>query len=92
MLYECKVMRPGDVPHDWVDAACFGWRKGGTAWTNDGPAVEAASAVEAAEEAARRAVRLGLVLDTRLCVVARSGDIFGTFGVAVEIVARADGR
>lgn len=76
--YDCKVMRAGDDPHEWLDAACFGWHQGEEAWNNDGPAIEADRPFGAALAAIRKArdmrVDLGAVDGVAtVCAVVRNG-------------------
>ena len=78
MLYPCKVMRAGDAPHEWIDAAAFGWYEGDNANSNDGPAIEAPSSSDAVLAALNTArdmrVNLGAVNgEARVCAMAREG-------------------
>ncbi len=59
MKFECKVMRAGGDPHEWIDAACFGWHHGEEAWNNDGPRIEAEDAGRAALQAIKMALDKG---------------------------------
>jgi hypothetical protein len=76
--FDCKVMRAGDAPHEWIDAACFGWHRGEEAWNNDGPAIEAANSSDAAIAALRRALDMRVDLGAvdgvaTVCAVVRGG-------------------
>jgi hypothetical protein len=78
MLFECKVMRAGDDPHEWEHVAGFGWYRGEEAWNNDGPAIDADCSANAALAAIRMAVDMRWDIGSvdglaHVCVVVRDG-------------------
>lgn len=92
MLFECKVMRPGEAPHEWTDVACYGWHRPESGRGNDGPAIMADSPQAAAVAALRKSVEELLDAqpdgDLRACVAVRIGAECSTFEMAMRVNVR----